>query len=95
MAKKKEMDQLTKDSIAAQKAGMSYGQWKALHPNTGEAPKPVEVDIERIRTCVICGKQFVVGVGKSKKYCGVECSYEAKRIRCRDAYRRRKENENG
>lgn len=91
MAKKTEMDQLTKDSISAQKAGMSYGKWKALHPHTDEVPKPAEEDSEWTRICPVCGKRFTLDGWKRKKYCGIECSYEVDRARCRDAYRRRKE----
>lgn len=29
-----EWDNLTRDAIAAERAGMSYGKWKAMHPNT-------------------------------------------------------------
>ena len=28
------LDDLTRDAIAAERAGMSYGQWKARHPHT-------------------------------------------------------------
>lgn len=34
--KKKHLDRLTRDAIAAQEAGMSYGKYKALHPHTPE-----------------------------------------------------------
>ena len=27
-------DNLTRDAIAAERAGMSYGKWKAMHPYT-------------------------------------------------------------
>lgn len=36
---KKPFDRLTADAIAAEKAGMSYGKWKALYPHT---PEPEE-----------------------------------------------------
>ena len=34
--KRKPLDRLTRDVLAAEKAGMSYGKYKALHPHTPE-----------------------------------------------------------
>lgn len=34
--RRKKLDRLTRDCIAAEKAGMTYGKWKALHPHTPE-----------------------------------------------------------
>lgn len=39
------LDRLTRDAIAAEQAGMSYGNWKALHPHTPEdEPRPAKRD---------------------------------------------------
>lgn len=43
MRRKKPMDNLTRDAIAAQKAGMSYGKYKALHPNTRDDDEKEEI----------------------------------------------------
>lgn len=90
------MDRLTMDSIAAQKAGMTYGKWKALHPYTSGD----YVLTENVRICEICGKPIAKrsGTGKGrKKYCSIECAAEANVIKNREFYRRRKERlmENG
>ena len=57
------MDQLTMDSIAAQKAGMSYGKWKALHyvPDVVVPKQPKELvhpgcEVKQKKYCAICGK---------------------------------------
>ena len=93
----KEMDQLTKDSISAEKAGMSYGKWKALHPHTPQVEEVPEVQPtgEGYKACMICGKMFsTVGVGKAtNRYCSQDCYYEAIRIRSREVYKRRTDNE--
>ena len=85
------MDRLTMDSIAAQKAGMSYGKWKAMHPHTGSDYLPDE----DVKLCVICGKPLpttrVGSGGKRKKYCSPGCSYEANVIKNREFYQKRKE----
>ena len=87
------MDQLTRDCIAAQKAGMSYGRWKALHyvpPVEVEMPKQeVEPEVKPEpevkkeapkRVCIRCGKEFIGGHG-NRKYCGSVCKQEADMVR--------------
>ena len=57
------LDNLTKDVLAAEAAGMSYGQWKALHPKTKEEPKKPakKEDPGKIyRNCRVCGARFEV-----------------------------------
>lgn len=54
--KGKKLDRLTRDAIAAQEAGMSYGQYKALHPHTpdeDEEPTPEEDADEIIKPAPI------------------------------------------
>ncbi len=86
--KKKKMDRLARESTAALNAGMSYGKWKALHPEglPEDAPDPVPKVQKR---CVICGAP--VGKGK-KRYCSWDCEHAAAAIRERKAYHRRKQN---
>lgn len=76
------MDNLTADVLAAARAGMSYGQWKAKHPNT----KPVEEKLivrdlkphEYNRVCRVCGKNFVTTNARTL-VCSEECKREHKR----------------
>lgn len=81
--KGKKLDRLTRDAIAAQKAGMSYGKYKALHPHTPEEddetdpaedadetpkPKPIKLQPNQRRgTCAHCGQPFVMGFKQSNK----------------------------
>ena len=92
----KEMDQLTLDSIAAQKAGMSYGKWKALQYKPVVVPVAVEPEPEKVskptppeRRCPACG-QIINGHGL-KKYCSYDCYYEIAKVRQRGYYWRNKE----
>lgn len=86
------MDQLTLDSIAAQKAGMSYGKWKVLHPHTkGEAV----LDNKQTKLCRICGREIPYrhsGSGaQSTLFCSPQCAYEGQKARARANYHKRKE----
>lgn len=83
---KKELDQLTKDSISAQKAGMSYGRYMAMKPQKGYAPK-VETE-EEWPVCKVCGK-VMVDVRKGRMYCSPECSAYIASIKCRERYRKK------
>ncbi len=81
--KRKKLDRLTRDAIAAQEAGMSYGKWKALHPNTpeedeepetdedaGKIKKPAPIALrpnQRLGTCAHCGRPFALGFKQSNK----------------------------
>ena len=99
------VDQLTLDCIAAQKAGMSYGKWKALQncggavaevdPEPAEVPQevPEEMPKRAVRICPICGGNVPSDMHGSVKYCSVECKYEFIRRKQRDYYRRKKERE--
>ena len=95
------VDQLTLDCIAAQKAGMTYGKWKALHPVTVVEPEPEKVPEEvpeempkrAVRICPICGGNVPSDMHGSVRYCSVECKYEFIRRKQRDYYRRKKERE--
>ena len=62
------------DSIAAQRAGMSYGRWKALHPHTGE--DKVIPKAEPKRLCKWCGGEIPAYKNKLTLYCSEECKYQ-------------------
>lgn len=93
--------QLERDIAAAATAGMSYGKYKALHPNTAppkkeERPVPAPSDpITKPRaepretyttTCAACGQTFETN-NKRRKYCGPECKHKAEL----EAHRARKQ----
>lgn len=80
------MDRLTLDSIAAQKAGMSYGKWKALQPREVVIPKE-EVPI---RVCRFCGKELI-DTHPLRLYCDDGCKHEVEIVKERERYRRKKE----
>ena len=85
-------------AIAAQRAGMSYGKYMAMHnyhppiqPDTEdvkaqEPPKPEPV----LRSCAHCGKMFHVDNLK-RKYCTPECAEAAARKREKEANDRKME----
>ena len=102
------MDRLTRDSIAAQRAGMTYGKWKMLHPHTEEADLPDEIKVPRkkeekprqVKLCKICGKPIInsrtKGSGSQKRlYCSRECAYEAIKMHERERYRKKGDKANG
>ena len=80
------MDNLTMDCIAAQKAGMSYGKWKALHPTT-----LVDIPIKVKSPCRICGGEMPEDARKGTLYCGPKCVAEADNRRHKERYRIKKE----
>lgn len=80
-------DNLAKDAMLARKAGMTYGQWKALQPVVKFERKPDE----RECVCEFCGKTFVKLTNQKRKYCDWTCSNNAANARLKE----RKENNNG
>ena len=72
--RKKPLDNLTRDALAAEAAGMSYGNYKAMHPHTGSYPAPGPDACRRIITCANCGKEIVVMT--RRKYCSEYCRQE-------------------
>lgn len=75
------MDNLARDAITATRMGMSYGYWKAEHPNTKrditDKSKP-KSEPRLYRNCAICGKRFAVG-NNFKMVCSVACRTERQR----------------
>lgn len=76
--KRKKLDRLTRDAIAAQEAGMSYGKWKAQHPHTpdeDDEEEGLEIDPDsEVATCERCGERFVkLKWQKTKRFCSYRC----------------------
>ena len=71
------LDKLTQDSIAARKAGMSYGQYMASRYQ----PPVIEVDVPdpEARYCIRCGTEIPKTAHKSRRYCSEPCHNEARR----------------
>ena len=89
----KKPDYLTLCSIAAQKAGTSYGKYMAMH---GYHP-PIQVDTEGVeapqgisKICPQCGKKFTQGKIKQKIYCSLECQKAHAQRAAKRRYRDRK-----
>ena len=87
---------LTLCSIAAQKAGMSYGKYMAMH---GYHP-PIQADVEVveapqgiIKVCPQCGKEFTQGKIRQKIYCSLECQKAHAQRAAKRRYRDRKNKE--
>lgn len=85
------MDNTSKDAMLARKAGMSYGQWKALHPYTKEEAKPIPSKKESV--CQYCGKTFYPKTNRPQKYCQFYCQNTAAQLRLRE--RKESVNEQG
>lgn len=74
--KEKELDNLTRDAIAAQRAGMTYGKHKAMR-NDGEEEIVPPV---RDRICPVCGRPFPPTSGR-RKFCSKECCDQNAKMR--------------
>ena len=72
MARKKELDQLTRDVLEAEKAGMTYGKWKAMQSHRKPEPK---TNPESDRRCKVCGKAIPLGSRRST-FCSDECKMQ-------------------
>ncbi len=88
------MDQLSKDSVAAQKAGMSYGKYMAmkerLAPKKETKAKPAAQLPEKWQICPWCGKEFKKRHRSAQKYCEVYCQQEAQKARQRQRLQQKK-----
>lgn len=80
MKKKEPPDRLTRDVLAAEAAGMSYGNYKAAHPHTPDEDDEEEIvappaPVERVKTgiCQECGAEFTMDRHSEKKYCSDRC----------------------
>ena len=77
-----QMDPLTRDAIAAQRAGLSYGKYMAQKGEKAAAvryPKEVAAEAPQVPAlrCSVCGKVLPDG-HKSRKYCSAECAEEGR-----------------
>ena len=81
MAKRKNLDHLTRDVLEAERLGYGcrYGDFKADHPHTyykGEdrEPGPEPVTGRVLKNCQHCGLEFYANPHQSNKlYCSEEC----------------------
>ena len=105
MTNGKPMDQLTRDAIAADAAGISYGKYMALHrqvkPVAVRFPKRAkeqakaqqqDTDQPPRPLCRCCGNPIPETV-KSHTYCSAVCADEARRQQKLAAYQRIREQE--
>ena len=85
MAKKKELDNLTINVLAAEKAGLSYGKYMALKHEKEQPPKMVEPPPQPCwKVCPHCGKKFYAEQGKRlycSEFCYQQANYKAHRER--------------
>ena len=100
------MDQLAKDAIAAQKAGMSYGKYMATKrqpaPEVQKKKKTikkkadakseegVKADGADQKLCQMCGEPIPAGV-KNRKYCSHECAGRAREQQASESKRRKRQ----
>ena len=65
------VDNLASDAAKAKKAGLSYGQWKAMQKPVPIVPKPQTPGTRKI--CLYCGKEFFDKYNRNRKYCDDGC----------------------
>lgn len=101
--KEKELDNLTRDAIEAQRAGMTYGKYKAMRYDGEQkmqlqrnqpAVKPQKIFNPNpkipIKVCACCGKEFpTAGRSANCKYCSWECANMANNVRAREYMRKK------
>ena len=89
---RKKLDRLPRDSMAAEAAGMSYGNYKALHPHTPEEDKPAPPKENKPpRICRNCGKEIPADAQKKKIYCDANCQYEYNHRKTKDRKKAKEE----
>lgn len=89
------MDNLTRDSLAAQAAGMTYGKYMAqrgTQPVPAKRIEPVTGQGQRTH-CAVCGEPIQPG-GK-RKYCSGECERMYRNERNRERMMRRRRQTDG
>lgn len=86
------MDNLSATAIAAQRAGMSYGKYVALHGI--RCSEPIVVDVPT-KICPECGKEFpIAGRRWNTIYCDPECQIlHGQRLALQRYYERKKAKE--
>lgn len=104
MAKTAEIapDNLTLDTVDATRAGMSYGQYKAVNPKTRAAnearmaaAKPPVSKPARVFefTCRNCGEKFRT-TNSMRRYCGSTCSMRKRNATYREKHKKDEEAKN-
>ena len=86
MARKKEPDQLDKDSSAAIAANMSYGKYKALQYEAGYRPEPRKKPEGPAPNCQCkqCGVMFYNPYKHKRVFCSDQCHHDYYNKRSRD-----------
>lgn len=89
MKKKVEIDNLTKDVMAAEAAGYGphYGHYIADHGHSWKEKEDM-IKSEKEQVCKMCGGVFLLPDKLKRKYCSPECRCEAIR-RSRNAAKKR------
>lgn len=85
------MDDLARDAMVADHRGISYGNYIPIKGQLPELPatKPVPVQKENCKICVICGREIPKGSFRTK-YCGGSCA-DIALSRQRNQYKKKKE----
>ena len=86
------MDQLTRDCIAARKAGVSYGKYIASLPQTPAAvrfPKEQTKGQEKRRMCGVCS-QPIPERSKLRVYCSIACAEIGRRAQIDEHHKKRR-----
>lgn len=76
--KKKPLDRLTRDALAADAAGMTYGKWKALEyerRRCGQGVRPDMGETDDIPRCRRCGAALT---GRQRAFCSNKCRWSYK-----------------
>ena len=83
------MDNLSMNSLAATRAGMSYGRWKVFHPITKKDEELAMANHKKkyTKNCIECGQKFSTNK-ENKIYCCEECRI---RYKNRDGVRKFRE----
>ena len=74
------MDQLSKDAVAATKAGLTYGKYMAKKETLAAAYD----GLDKVKKCLLCGCPLPRGKG-NRRYCSARC---ADRYREQEAQKR-------
>lgn len=87
MAKKKELDNLSKDMIRCKADGFGchYGQWKVSNWNTKDRVE--EITPQGWLICKYCGKPFKPRTKRKQLYCEAVCQSQAQREKRKEYYR--------
>jgi hypothetical protein len=94
------MDRIVMQNTMARAAGMTYGKWKALHPES-EIIEEEPVELEELRPCQYCGQPIPherlpkgrIDRYEKTLYCSNKCKQAAHRRREGVPERTQKEDE--